>query len=136
MKVGDIHWVDLPQANGREQQGRRPAVVLQDDAYGANLPTVIVIPLSSAKNALRFAGTTLVRANKASGLRVDSVALVFQCRAIDRSRLRERIGSVAHDELANSSASAVVSSTSMGRSTNCRSWAACASPTPASSQTS
>jgi mRNA interferase MazF len=100
VKVGDIHWVDLPQTNGHEQHGRRPAVVLQDEAYGANLPTVIVIPLSSAKAALRFAGTALVRANDSSGLRIDSVALVFQCRAIDRSRLRERLGAIALDELA------------------------------------
>jgi mRNA-degrading endonuclease toxin of MazEF toxin-antitoxin module len=27
--VGDIHWVQLPAANGREQWGRRPAVILQ-----------------------------------------------------------------------------------------------------------
>ncbi len=46
MNVGDIHWVDFPQANGREQQGRRPAIVLQDDGYAGSLPTTLVIPLS------------------------------------------------------------------------------------------
>lgn len=24
MKIGDIHWVELPSAGGREQSGRRP----------------------------------------------------------------------------------------------------------------
>ncbi len=33
MTVGDIHWVQLPAANGHEQRGRRPAVILQDDHY-------------------------------------------------------------------------------------------------------
>jgi mRNA-degrading endonuclease toxin of MazEF toxin-antitoxin module len=33
MTVGDIHWVQLPAANGHEQRGRRPAVIFQDDAY-------------------------------------------------------------------------------------------------------
>ncbi len=101
MKVGDIHWIELPRANGHEQQGRRPAVILQDDGYAANLPTVIVIPLSSAKNALRFAGTTVVRAEASSGLRTDSIALVFQCRAIDRIRIGERVGTVTGEELAS-----------------------------------
>jgi len=33
MKPGDIHWVELPPASGREQTGRRPAVILHDDSY-------------------------------------------------------------------------------------------------------
>ena len=95
MSVGDIHWVDLPAANGREQRGRRPAVVLQDDNYGGNLPVVLVVPLTTARAAMRFAGTTLIRATAENGLWQASVALVFQLRAIDRGRIQERIGTVS-----------------------------------------
>ena len=98
MKVGDIHWVELPSAGGHEQQGRRPAVVAQDDAYASHLPTVLVIPLSSARAALRFAGTTLIRATPQSGLRVASVALAFQLRAVDRHRVGGRVGEVTNVE--------------------------------------
>lgn len=98
MSVGDIHWVELPRANGHEQQGRRPAIIMQDDTYAGSLPTVLVVPLSSAKRALRFAGTALIRATSGSGLRNDSVALVFQCRAIDRTRIKEHIGVINHEE--------------------------------------
>jgi len=42
--VGDIHWVQLPSANGIEQRGRRPAVILQDDQYGGGLPVVFRCP--------------------------------------------------------------------------------------------
>jgi mRNA interferase MazF len=87
VSVGDIHWVDLPAANGREQRGRRPAVVLQDDDYGGNLPVVLVVPLTTARAAMRFAGTTLIRPTVENGLRQASVALVFQLRAIDRVRI-------------------------------------------------
>ena len=97
MSVGDMHWVDLPAANGREQRGRRPAVVLQDDDYGGNLPVVLVVPLTTARAAMRFAGTTLIRPTAEHGLRQASVALVFQLRAIDRGRMQERIGSVSED---------------------------------------
>jgi mRNA interferase MazF len=98
MKVGEIYWVDLPDSERNEQQGRRPAVILQEPGYGGSLPTVLVIPLSSSKGALRFPGTALVRATSVSGLRNDSVALVFQLRAIDRRRIASFIGCVSADE--------------------------------------
>jgi len=99
VSVGDIHWTDLPAANGREQRGRRPAVILQDDHYAGTLPVVLVVPLTTARAAMRFAGTTLVRPTAENGLRQVSVALVFQLRAIDRRRIQERIGSVSAEVL-------------------------------------
>jgi mRNA interferase MazF len=99
VSVGDIHWVDLPAANGREQRGRRPAVILQDDDYAGTLPVVLVVPLTTTRAAMRFAGTTLIRPTAENGLRQVSVALVFQLRAIDRRRIQERIGSVSEEVL-------------------------------------
>jgi mRNA interferase MazF len=98
MTIGEIHWVELPDSGGREQAGRRPAI-LQNDMYAASLPTVLVVPLSSAIAALRFPGTALIKADNRSGLRTDSVALVFQLRAIDRGRIREKIGVVSESEV-------------------------------------
>lgn len=98
MSVGDIHWVDLPGGGGRSQMGRRPAVIIQDDNYGGKLPTVIVVPLTSSKGATRFAATTLVEATSDSGLRNDSVALVFQCVAIDRRQVLDQMGRVSKGE--------------------------------------
>jgi mRNA-degrading endonuclease toxin of MazEF toxin-antitoxin module len=56
------------------------------------------VPLCSAKRALRFAGTTLVKAAPSSGLRTNSVALVFQCRVIDRTRICEKMGAISQGE--------------------------------------
>lgn len=89
MTVGDIHWVELPAANGH-----RPAVILQDDHYAGGLPVVLVAPLTTARAAMRFAGTALVPPTPQTGLPQPSVVLVFQLRAIDRGRVKERIGSV------------------------------------------
>ena len=50
MTPGEIHWVDLPPADGREQSGRRPAIILLDDAYAGRLPVVLVVPITSAAN--------------------------------------------------------------------------------------
>jgi mRNA interferase MazF len=97
--VGDIHWIDLPAANGREQRVRRPAVVFQDDDYGGDLPVVLVVPLTTARAAMRFSGTTLIRPTAENRLRQASVALVFQLRTIDRHRIQERIGAVSAEIL-------------------------------------
>jgi mRNA interferase MazF len=56
------------------------------------LPVVLVVPLTTARAAMRFAGTTLIRPTAENGLPQASVALVFQLRAIDRRRVQERIG--------------------------------------------
>lgn len=53
----------------------------------------------SAIAALQFPGTAPIKASPTSGLRTDSVALVFQLRAIDRGRIKEKVGTVSESEL-------------------------------------
>lgn len=84
MNVGDVVWVEFPAGAGRAQAGRRPAIVAQSSRVSAALPTVLLIPLTSQQDALRFPGTVLVEADAANGLRQPSVALVFQLTAIDK----------------------------------------------------
>ena len=61
VSVGDINWVQLPTANGHEQRGRRPVMILQDDRYAGGLPVVLVVSLTTARAAMRFAGTPLIQ---------------------------------------------------------------------------
>jgi mRNA-degrading endonuclease toxin of MazEF toxin-antitoxin module len=78
VNTGDVFWLVFPPGAGRAQSGRRPAIVLQDAAVSARLPTVLVLPLTTQQDALRFPGTVLVEADAENGLRRASVALVFQ----------------------------------------------------------
>jgi mRNA interferase MazF len=75
-------------------------MVIQDENYAGNLPTVLVVPLTSTQKALRFAGTTPIVATPKSGLRNDSVALVFQCLAIDRRQVGQQMGQASESEQA------------------------------------
>jgi Growth inhibitor len=100
LKLGDVHWVDLPDRGGREQRGRRPAVIWQDTAAFSGLPTILVIPLSSQQGALRFSGTALIQPSSANGLSLPSVALVFQIGACDVRRIEQRIGRLSDSDLA------------------------------------
>ena len=99
MDLGDIHWIELPTSNGHEQAGRRPAILLQDSSNAGQLPVVFAAPLTTSLATRRFPGTVLVSATPESGLRQESVCLVFQLRAIDRKRVRERIGNVSESVL-------------------------------------
>jgi mRNA-degrading endonuclease toxin of MazEF toxin-antitoxin module len=95
MRAGDVYWVDFRRRGGREQEGRRPAIVLQGASASASLPTALCVPLTSQLDALRFPGTLLVEAEASNGLRRASVALVFQLTAIDRRQISVRLGNVS-----------------------------------------
>jgi mRNA interferase MazF len=99
IRLGDIRYVDLPPLPGREQGGRRPALVLQDEEYGAKSPLVLAASLTSQLLASRFPGSVVIEASKENGLRVNSVVMLFQLRAVDRTRFDKRIGALSAEDL-------------------------------------
>jgi mRNA interferase MazF len=98
LNVGDLFWVDLPSRGGHAQSGRRPALIVQSAAASVSLPTVLVVPLTTQREALRFPGTLLIEPDTQNGLPRPSVALVFQMSVLDRRFVGERVGS-ARDEV-------------------------------------
>ncbi|HLL77827.1 MAG TPA: type II toxin-antitoxin system PemK/MazF family toxin [Pyrinomonadaceae bacterium] len=95
MNVGDVHWVELAPRGGHAQAGRRPAIIAQSVDRATTLPTVLLIPLTTQMDALRFPGTVLIEADAQNGLRRHSVALVFQLTAVDRRFVAGRLGEIA-----------------------------------------
>ena len=87
--------MDFPGGAGRAQAGRRPAIVMQGSVASARLSTVLVIPLTTQIDALRFPGTVFIDPDPENGLRRPSVALVFQLTAIDARFLVTRMGAVS-----------------------------------------
>jgi mRNA interferase MazF len=98
MIKGEVWRVRLPLGGGHVQAGERPAVVLQDDAVGAKLPTVLIVPFTSSLGASRFPGTVLIQPDNQNGLTMPSVALVFQLSAVDKRNCIKRLGML--DDLA------------------------------------
>lgn len=93
MRKGEIYLVEMPSDRGREQEGLRPVIIIS----GVNAGIVSVVPFTSNFCALRYSFTIEVGASDFNGLKKDSVALVFQLRAIDVRKLRNRIGDVGKD---------------------------------------
>ncbi len=80
MDVGDIYSVEIPHSGGHEQAGTRPAVIVQAPQFQNQLPTI--------------------HPDSLNGLALTSVALVFQLRAIDKRKIKKRIGRLSESHLA------------------------------------
>src|SRR5260370_4755746 len=85
----------MPPKGGHAQSGRRPAIILQTDKASARVPTVLIAPLTSQLDALRFPGTVLIEPDSQTGLRRRSVALVFQLTAVEARHPTNSLSSVS-----------------------------------------
>ena len=92
MKKGEIWLLDFPSRGGHEQRGTRPALLIANT--GTDL--MIVIPLTSNLQALRFPHTLEVKKSDANGLDEDSIAMLFQMQALDKRRFLTCIGELEH----------------------------------------
>jgi mRNA-degrading endonuclease toxin of MazEF toxin-antitoxin module len=101
MTRGNVYWIKFPSGSGRAQAGRRPAVIVQNDDASKEIPTVLVVPLTTQQDALRFPGTVLIDPDNENGLRQRSVALVFQMTAVDQQFLESRLGTVSESVMAS-----------------------------------
>lgn len=99
MTVGEVRWVELVSTGGHAQKGRRPAIIVQSQKVSTRIPTLLVVPLTSQIDALRFPGTVLVEADSDNGLRRASIALVFQLTAVDQRYLGDHLGKVSQTVL-------------------------------------
>jgi len=99
MDIGDIYTVEIPPSDGHEQAGARPAIIVQAHQFEDQLPTVLIVPLTSQLAAQAFPATLLIRPDAENGLAMTSVALVFQLRAIDKRRLGRKIGRLSDSHL-------------------------------------
>ncbi len=90
MNKGEIWHIEIPFSDGHEQSGARPAIIIAETQTNV----VLVVPFTSNIQALRFPFTIEVKPTEKNGLNAISAALVFQMRAIDKRRLKEKIGEI------------------------------------------
>lgn len=87
---GDILLVDFKKNEGSEQNGLRPAIVVQNDTGNMFAPTTIVCPLTSQNK--RTDVTHVILFPEDCGILEPSVILCEQIRVIDKSRIRRKVG--------------------------------------------
>ena len=99
MKRGEIYYANLDPVMGSEQGGVRPVLIIQNDLGNRFSPTVIAVPLTSrqGKAPLR---THVPVSPPAGGLQKPSVILCEQVRTLEKSRLRQFLGTLGGDKMA------------------------------------
>lgn len=99
IRRGEIYTAGLDPVVGSEQGGMRPVLVIQNDMGNRYSPTVIVLALTSAMGKPMLPTHVPLPAGT-GGLSRDSIVLAEQMRTLDKRRLRERIGALPAQSMA------------------------------------
>ena len=95
MKRGEVYDARLDPAEGSEQTGTRPVVIVSRNAINVSSPVVIVVPCTTYRRLRRvYPSQVLIKASE-GGLDRDSVALGEQIRVMDKNRLLHRRGALS-----------------------------------------
>ena len=95
---GEVFYADLSPVVGSEQGGVRPVLVIQNDTGNRHSPTVIAAAITSRKGKHKLPTHVNLDA-PVPGLYRDSIILLEQLRTIDKSRLRDKLGSLGEDQM-------------------------------------
>jgi len=96
---GEIWWGEFGVPYGSEIGYSRPVLIVQDDGFNeSKIKTVVVIPLTSNLRLLDAPGNVFIK-KKESKLKDDSVIIVAQLYAIDKSRLKEKISKTTKETM-------------------------------------
>ncbi len=90
IKRGEMYYANLCPVVGSEQGGIRPVLILQNDRNNKHSPTTIVAAMTGQKKKRQRTHV------KVSGCGLSKITLVLleQVRTIDKSRLRDYIGTL------------------------------------------
>ena len=94
---GDIYFCNLDCTQGSEQGGVRPVLVIQNDMGNKYSPTVIVAAITSSIKKTHL--PTQIVLEDVDGLPKKSVVLLEQIRTLDKTRLKNKIGTLSEKTL-------------------------------------
>ena len=97
-KRGQIYYADLSPVKGSEQGGYRPVLIIQNDVGNKYAPTVIVAVITSRHTKAKL--PTHIWLNDECGLPRESMVECEQVRTLDKSRLKDFIGAVSDEVMA------------------------------------
>lgn len=87
---GDVFWAQLDPTVGSEIKKTRPVIILSINPLNKVRRTVVVVPLSTSAPEIKFLNIEL------NG---GSIARCEHIRAVDKSRLSDKIGSISESDM-------------------------------------
>jgi mRNA interferase MazF len=90
---GEIYFVNFDPAQGSEQGGTRPALIIQNNTGNQHSPTLIVAPITSS---MKLRLPVHLPISGVHSLRKDSTLLLEQIRVVDKSRVGKHLGTISY----------------------------------------
>jgi len=95
IRSGSIYWVDFSPGKGSEPMGRRPGLVIQNDALNdSNLNTVIMLAITSTLKFGDLPGNIILQKGEAN-MPKRCVINVTQIKSVDKKSINENIGALS-----------------------------------------
>ena len=99
IKQGDVFWFDAGDPRGSAPAFLRPVVVIQNDIFNrSSIGTALACSLTTNLRRAKAPGNVLLNEREAD-LGKQSVVVVSQLLTIDKSELREKIGTVSRSRI-------------------------------------
>ena len=99
MNRGEIWWATLPSPRASEPGYRRPVLIVQSDAFNSSRIRTVIAAVITTNTRLAGAPGNVLLTRRESGLPKESVVNVSQVVTLDKSYLRERVGSLPRERL-------------------------------------
>jgi len=100
IRSGSIYWVDFSPGKGSEPMGRRPGLVIQNDALNdSNLNTVIMLAITSTLKFGDLPGNIVLQQGEAN-MPKRCVINVIQIKSVDKKSIKENIGALSEKRMA------------------------------------
>lgn len=97
IKRGEVYLVNFDPSVGAEAQKTRPALVVSNDINNAHSPIISIAPISS--NISRIYSFEVEIPSGNGGFKKRSKIMINQTRAVDKTRLIKKMGSVSPEIL-------------------------------------
>ncbi len=111
----DVVYARLTFAiDSRVQYGLRPAIVISNDIGNENSPTILCLPLTSRIKKIYQKTHLVIRADKGTGLRVDSMLLAENIVCIDKDTV-SKVGRIEDRRMQKEIFKAFISAAACGK---------------------
>lgn len=100
IRNGSIYWIDFSPGKGSEPRGRRPGLVIQNDALNdSNLNTVIVMAITTTLKYGELPGNVTLKKGEANMPKA-CVINATQVKSVDKVSIKEKIGTLSREKMA------------------------------------
>ncbi|MBW1644603.1 MAG: type II toxin-antitoxin system PemK/MazF family toxin [Deltaproteobacteria bacterium] len=99
IRKGSIYWVDFSPGKGSEPVGRRPGLVIQNNALNdSRINTVIMLAITSNLRFGELPGNVTLRKGEAN-MPKSCVINVTQIKSVDKNSIKEKIGTLPNNKM-------------------------------------